>query len=312
LSNRTFVRYAKPALGFLLLAAIFFQLDFTRISTILTSISLSWLSTALVLSVSANIICALRWHKIICIYGAPYSVRQALDSYFQGVAINTVLPGGIVSGDIWRSLGLISKGVSKFTATHIVLLDRAAGFWALCVISLIALVFLEFSAELFGSEIAPDLPSGWIVVYVSGLAAATIIPFVLGLVGFVKAALTVWRTIGHSLLAQFATILAFYCCLRAVNVDLGWFPTAAVCAGIFLAAAVPVSIGGFGSREVAAVFFLAALGLGKEPCVIASILFGLTATLQGFLVLLFGFNAAPWSEKLNPTRYLRGSSGSRH
>ena len=57
--------------------------------------------------------------------------------------------------------------------------------------------------------------------------------------------------------------------------------------GIFIFAAIPFSIAGFGTREAGSLFFLVYLNLPFEQIVAGSIVFGLTATIQGlFFVVL--------------------------
>ena len=290
-------QYAKPFLGLVLLTILIFQLDTTRIRSVIADISFTWFLIGFISATSANLVCALRWHKIIQIYGLSLSVLAALKVYFQGVAANTVLPGGIVGGDIWRTLHLVNKGAGKLAATRTVLLDRVAGFWTLCTISLVAAIYLALLKTDTDPGLTINLSSHWSALYATGLVVAFFAPFIARQMGFAQYTSAIFQTVGLSFFAQFLTIGAFICCLRAVGLDLGWVHIAATCAGIFLAAVIPASIGGFGSREVSAIFFLSLFGVVTETSFIGSFLFGLTATLQGLIFLVVNLTISRLSRK---------------
>jgi len=284
-------------LGLILLTILVFQLDTRRIRLVIADISLVWFLISLAFATAANLVCTLRWHKIIQLYGLSFSALESLKTYFQGVAANTVLPGGIVGGDIWRTLRLVKRGASKLTASRVVLLDRVAGFWALCTISLVAAVYIALLETDTGSGLSINLAGHWSTLYATGLGVAFLAPLIARQVGFAQDTSAIFKTVGLSFLAQVLTISAFVCCLKAVGSDLGWVHITATCAGIFLASVVPASIGGFGSREVAAIFFLTLFGMTSETSFIGSFLFGLTATLQGLIFLVAGLTAGRLSRK---------------
>lgn len=279
-------RIGKPVLGLGLLLLLVSQLDMERLRSIASQISVPWFLAALILAVLANALCALRWRKIVGIFGHAISPNEAIRLYFQGVTANTVLPGGIVGGDIWRTIGLARKGVSKMGAARTVLLDRVAGFWGLSLLSLAALG-IAWSTN----QIPAGIASEFAVIYGFLLAGAAIAPMAGFVVKLSRESGAIFQTTAFSITVQLMTMMAFWCCLMAVGSDIRIALLASVCAGIFLGAVVPASIGGFGSREVAAVFFLSAVGISPEPGFVASFLFGLTATIQGlafFLLVLKG------------------------
>lgn len=286
MNKESLQRIDKPVLGLGLLILLISQLDTQRLRSVASEISLPWFAAALFLAVAANVLCAVRWQKMVQMFGDSISVSQAMRLYFQGVTANTVLPGGIVGGDIWRTIGLTRQGISKMNAARTVLLDRVAGFWGLALISLLAL-----GAAFWTAQISAGIGSRFAPIYGLVLAAVVAAP----LAGFVlrlsRESKATFATAGFSLAAQMLTITAFWCCLSAVSANTSFTLLACVCAGIFLGAVVPASIGGFGSREVAAVFFLSTIGISPEPGFVASFLFGLTATLQGivfFILVLKG------------------------
>lgn len=274
-------RFGKPALGLGLLLLLVSQLDTKQLGRVLADISLPWFIAAVLLATAANLTCAFRWQKIVAMFGRQMSGSEALRLYFQGVTANTVLPGGIVGGDIWRTVALVRKGETKINAARTVLLDRVSGFWGLALLSLAAL-----GVAWWGGEIAAGSHGALVGIYALALGAVGLAPLAGFLIRLSRESVAILKTIPFSAAAQLLTMIAFWCCLSAVGVGTNLAMLASVCAGIFLGAVVPASIGGFGSREVAAVFFLAAIGVSPEPAFVASFLFGLTATIQGLLFFL--------------------------
>ena len=273
-------RFVKPALGLGLVALLLSQLQPAELVATLKSTDWQWALLGLVLACLANLACSLRWRKIVVQLGQPLEKSSALQLYFQGITANTVLPGGIIGGDIWRVLGLAKMGMSKTSATQSVVLDRAIGFWALSTLALLALL-IQFVSGQVASIQAPQVLAA---AYVMALLAMSLSP---GLLWWMKAKWVRGMLVPASISvgSQLLTITAFLCCLTAVGAEFSSLAVATLCAGIFLGAVVPASIGGFGSRELASVFFLAGLGISPEAAFLASVLFGLTATAQGLLAL---------------------------
>ncbi len=288
-------RFVKPALGLGLVALLLSQLQPAELVATLKSTDWQWALLGLVLACLANLACSLRWRKIVVQLGQPLEKSSALQLYFQGITANTVLPGGIIGGDIWRVLGLVKMGMSKTSATQSVVLDRAIGFWALSTLALLALL-IQFVSGQVASIQAPQVLAA---AYVMALLAMSLSP---GLLWWMKAKWVRGMLVPASISvgSQLLTITAFLCCLTAVGAEFSSLAVATLCAGIFLGAVVPASIGGFGSRELASVFFLAGLGISPEAAFLASVLFGLTATAQGLLALPSWLTRERREESLKP------------
>ncbi|NBS46040.1 MAG: UPF0104 family protein [Betaproteobacteria bacterium] len=273
-------QWIKPAVGLALVLAVLAQLQAAALIQTLKSTDPQWLLASLALACCSNFACGLRWRKIVSQLGWPLEKRQAFRLYFEGIAANTILPGGIIGGDIWRVLGLSKMGISKQSATQSVVTDRAIGFWALSTLSLVA-----FSIW-FALEQGPTVQASQelIGIYLMSLVSVSVLP---ALVWRLKAQWVRGMLLpaGISMVTQVLAISAFFCCLVAVRAEVSALAVATLCAGIFLGAAIPASIGGFGSRELASVFFLVMLGVQPEEAFLASVFFGLTATLQGLAVL---------------------------
>jgi uncharacterized membrane protein YbhN (UPF0104 family) len=273
-------QWIKPAAGLALVLALLAQLQPAELLATLKSTDWQWALLALVLACLANLACSLRWRKIVVQMGQPLKKGPALRLYFQGITANTVLPGGIIGGDIWRVLGLAKMGMSKASGTQSVVLDRAIGFWALSALALAA----SCAQLILTGRLWDQAPQTLMVIY--GLALFSI-SFSPALLWWMKAKWVrgMFVPASISLGSQLLTIAAFLCCLTAVRAEFSSLAVATLCAGIFLGAVVPASIGGFGSREVASVIFLTEIGIQPEAAFLASVLFGLTATAQGLISL---------------------------
>lgn len=283
-------RFLKPVLGIGLLALLLSQLDSARLKETVTQVQWGWAALSVVFAILANVVCAYRWRGIAHQFAERkiLSPQGAIALYFQGVAANTVLPGGIIGGDIWRTVGLSKKGISKLIAAKTVFLDRVSGFWALSIFATTAF-FVALLANA-SSGISVDVlqaPKDLIIAYGAAMTLVALAPVAATQVAQRYAAhegRSLINALPLSLVSQLLTIAAFGVCLLAVNATINPLMLFLVSAGIFLGAVVPASIGGFGSREVAAVFFLAALSVAPETAFVASFLFGLTATVQGAIV----------------------------
>ena len=102
----------------------------------------------------------------------------------------------------------------------------------------------------------------------------------------------VLRSLSVSILSQWLTVLAFWFCMVAAGASLGLAEVTLLASAVFLSSLVPASVGGFGAREVGAVFFLAWVGVAAESALLGSVFFGLTATLQGLIGLVWWVRTA--------------------
>jgi hypothetical protein len=77
-----------------------------------------------------------------------------------------------------------------------------------------------------------------------------------------------------------------------VGVQLSYWAVLAAAGPIFVMGALPLGVAGFGTREVGAVLALGFFGVPAELATATSLLYGLTAVVQGLLAApLFLFRA---------------------
>ena len=267
----------KPLLGFSLLVLIVQQLDISRLADLLRGINWWWFAVGFLSLIVSNLLSAYRWSKIAAAIGIEIPLARAIKLYAQGITANTLLPGGIVGGDVWRTLGLVNRGATKASAALSVFFDRLSGVWVLGVCSLVAFIPLVIIGTVSAQSTTLEIK-----FYIAALFLLALVPVLLFLSRKTKVQVLV-KTFGVSLIVQLFALIAFWACFKSLGETLLVAPFVAVCAGIFIAAVIPAAIGGFGARELAAVVFMEPLGISEEVSFAASVLYGLMATLQGLM-----------------------------
>jgi len=308
-ARSTLRRLLPPLAAVALLAALAWQIDLRAVLGRLAGSDPGWVAASVLLLAVANVVSAGRWARIARGLGLRVADAAAVRLYFQGVALNTVLPGSMVGGDLWRAMGLQRAGQPLATCASSVLLDRIGGVCALGAVAALAgvgawsagLLSMVSPAALAPYVLAlavvgllPVVPGlGWVAASAGTVASLARLATLLGAVATAQSLLR--RTAVWSFGVQALSIAAMYCAQRAVGGTLEPVVVAAVCGGLFVAAALPLSIGGFGSREAAAAALFAAVGASSEQGVAASVIYGLGQLSQALVVALTTTFDAPSS-----------------
>jgi uncharacterized membrane protein YbhN (UPF0104 family) len=295
--------------GLAVLALVAWHANPAALATKLRATEPALLAGAIVSAVCANIVSASRWAAIARALGLVAPTARLILAYGRGITVNMLLPGGTLSGDLLRSYQLASLGNPFLRSALSVFFDRFSGLWVLCVMSLLAAIGLAlsgiahtnlpggmvaYSLLLAGIVIAPWLPwpTGWLRALRAGLLVrlADRVDQLRDRIRSDRGALL--RSVWLSVAVQLLSAATFWICLRAVGVELSYFITLAAVAPIFIMAALPMGIAGFGTRELGAVVVLGFLGVPADQATAASLLYGLTAVMQGVLgAPLFLFKA---------------------
>lgn len=280
-----------------LLAAVIHVAEPAALIATLRQADRDWLLPGLVAALLSNVASALRWRALTAWLGAAVSPAFALLAYFRAMALNALLPGAVVGGDLYRALALRQAGLPTLDAGLSVLLDRGSGLWVLLALGAGALPFAASSIAL-----PLPLPAVWIdlscaVAAVLLLTAPLLViawPIsgarALAALARVQSRLRRPRVLqqyalqmGASLVVQALSIAALACGGRALGLDLSPAVWATVAAPIFLMAALPVSVGGWGTREAAAAAVLAAFGVPAAQAVAVALIYGVFGLLQAAL-----------------------------
>jgi uncharacterized membrane protein YbhN (UPF0104 family) len=296
-----------PAAALLLAAAIALAGP-RRVWDALSGADPLWLLAGLACAIAANLVSALRWRALCDWLGMRAPAGWAVAVYFQGVAVNALLPGAVVGGDLLRAWRLRALGHPALEAGLSVLLDRISGLWMLVVLGALA---LALGLEDAGTAAAAAIAGAWPSAMPLGAAAAALLaalamlllPWLAlrlalrapvrdlaghpGQLGRLRGALA-RRGLSRpyalqailSAAVQLLSVAALLCALRALGADLPAWAVAAAAVPIFLMATLPVSFGGWGTREAAAAIVLGALGTPAAIAVTGSAIYGTYALVQ--------------------------------
>ena len=289
--------------GLALLAAVLALADPARVLAALRHADAAWLLAGLAAAIASNAVSALRWRALARWLGAELTVADAGRWYFQAIGLNTLLPGAVVGGDVYRALMLRRAGQAPAAAGWSVVLDRVSGLWMLCAIGgLGAAACAEVLApwlRLPAAVFAPLLLAGTAL----WLALPWALPALLGQrpraggwlapLRLAAARPDFRRQLGWQAAASAAVQLLSAAALAAGALALGVQQPLAVwawaIAPVFLMAALPLSVGGWGTREAAAVAALAPFGVAAPAAVGVAVVYGLYGLAQGALgALAFG------------------------
>ena len=293
----------------LLLTGFFYFIDTNEIISVI-SYSDKWcFLLACILSFFGNAACAFRWTKILnC--ESKIKFWKAIKAYFESISFTTVVPVGMLGGDLYRSVRLSSRNPSgelnsKITPSKEVMLsvlaDRIHGFWALCLLAVLTIFYSIISESniFFFNELYLK-QSTFVLFYLFFLFIVVAVPFLTSKfkIFFSKSTINLTAvnpllirskkkiTVFASVLSQIFFAVSFFLCLSATNVNISVAQCLIIVPVIFLFAALPLSLAGFGPREYSVAIILSFLGYGLENSVASSILFGLTITFQGIGFLL--------------------------
>lgn len=305
-----------------LAAAIMWWADPAKVFEEVAGADPLWLLAGLAAAALANIISALRWRALARWLGHSISAGEAAGLYFRGVAINALLPGAVLGGDVYRAVALHRRGQPAMEASLSVMLDRLSGLWMLIVLGMVSSAWgaAEGNSGALAPEAlqaigAPALAFAAACLLVAPVAAVLVLRRALrsqpaeavetGAAWRVRAAMIVRnpsavRQYGlqviASLAVQLLSIGAFGFAGQALGIELPVWVWAAAAVPVFLMATLPVSFGGWGTREAAAVLALAIFAVPAAPAVGASVLYGLFALAQavvGGLLLAAGSPRSP-------------------
>jgi len=305
--------WARAVAAPLLVVAILWWADPGRVVHVVANANPAWLLAGLAASALSNFVSAQRWRALAGWLGHRIDALAAAGIYFRAVAINALLPGAIVGGDVYRAVTLNRRGLPALEAGLSVFLDRLSGLWMLVVLGVAAAAWgvADTSAQALVPAALRAPGAGALATLAACLLAAPALAIVAlrklgaalhgpaGPASGWRARLVAaarrpgaWRQyalqIVASLAVQALSIGAFALGGHALGIELAAWGWAAAAVPVFLMATLPVSFGGWGTREAAAVVALSAFGVPAAPAVGASVLyglFGLTQAAAGGLLL---------------------------
>lgn len=312
-------RLLKPLVALALLGLVVALVDPARIWATLRQADARWAGLGLLALLAGNLASALRWRALCAWMGMAVPRGWTLRTYFHGAALNVVVPGAVVGGDVMRAAALQGRGHGVLPASLSVLGDRLSGLWLLLAQGVGALAWglgtpgwqalaerwpliaRLASAPLLVALLAAMLLLPWGLLRLAGrmapgtraAAEPELRPGLLRRLSWLATTMGAHPQAGRfyagqclrSWLVQALSVSTLGCAAVAVGVPLDAWMVAAAAVPITLMATLPVSHGGWGTREAAAVISLAPLGVGAPQAVAMSVICGLLPVAQAVLTL---------------------------
>lgn len=295
----------RSVVSLALLAALMHAVGWSNVWRTLTGADPAWAALGGALALLANTACAWRWRALVRWLRHEVPWPWAWVAYLRGVALNAVLPGATVGGDVWRAWALQRTGLDWPHASASVVLDRLSGLWGLALLGggCAVAALLADAAALRGVQ-PGGTPGPWAAALGVAVVALAWLPRALLRGGVAPTGgrhrwWGWWATLAQheparhwrqqllaSVGAQAVTVAALWAAGQAVGLSLAWWWLAPAAVPIFVAAALPVGMGGWGTREAASAAVLALLDVPPAQAVGMSLLFGAYALLQAPLGLL--------------------------
>ncbi|MFM2402971.1 MAG: hypothetical protein RL223_851 [Pseudomonadota bacterium] len=134
-------RLLKPLIALLLLGLVLALVDPVQVWATLRGADLRWLTLGLLALLLANLASALRWRALCDWMGMRLPRHWSVRTYFHAAALNVVVPGAVVGGDVMRAAALQGRGHRLLPASLSVLGDRLSGLWLLLAQGVAALAW---------------------------------------------------------------------------------------------------------------------------------------------------------------------------
>ena len=268
------------------------HVELAGIARVLANLSAPLLISIVVLLLTQHLLIAVRLRMMARTLAVDLRFGPALDSQLVGAFFSQSFLT-FVAGDGMRAWMLRRSEVPLREAAGAVFLDRVAGFASLLllvVLSLPSLLELAPSRQGLGVAAAAGVLvllglSGLAVLWgiADGRAPARLVErLALGWVREratrVRALLSEWQSGSAIVLlgmgVQITNIVAIFAIARAIGLDVELFECATLVPSVILVSMLPISVGGWGVREGAMIIGLGLIGIGSDPAVAVSVLFG--------------------------------------
>lgn len=272
----------------------------------------AWVVAAVSLTVSAFVLSAYRWQRVMVALGSPQRLRRLFSHYMAGQFVSNFVPT-TVGGDVLRISRLSRDTGDGPVSFASVVFERLSGW-----IVLPAITFVGFAVNpgLTDLGTATRVP-----LYVAGVTLVALV-IVLVVLGNDRIGTSLARREGAARFGnavhlgidrmrsrprealevltaavayQFVLILAAGCAAEAIGIDeVGLTSLMAFLPAVLILQVLPLGIGGLGIREGALVLFLGGLGVPDQQALALGLsIYAMTllGSLIGFPLLILGGRA---------------------
>jgi len=298
--KKFFYLFLKIIITFLVLYFIFLKIDFKSFLLIFSKINYGYVVLAFLIYLLQFLISTLKWQKLVNFFGTKINFKFFLKFNFIGLFYATIMPGGIVAGDLVKGYKVFRSSEDRKTILNSILMDRITGFIGL-LISIILIVIFIFQLNKFPYRSTTTLFSVvlllliFVFLFFSRAVFSCLSKFIKRffpkIESFLEKIFGAINTYSKNLrLLIFAILMGIliylinafcvYLVALALGVNISFINIFAVnCLTTFALIIAPITFAGFGIREGFFVYFLGLIGTGKESAMALSLLVGLICLL---------------------------------
>lgn len=274
MQKKQLITLFKLSVGIALIVLVFSRLDWDKIKTVLPSLNIFYLISAVLFFIVSQILSVFRFDILIRNLGIRLNFKTHSKLYLLGMFYNFFLPGGI-GGDAYKVV-LLNKSHEKTIKRlgKIIFIDRFLGILAIMLILFLLLPLVRFSVSVF-----------WII-FLSLLGIAVVL-FILVQTSKISKIYSgrINRGFIYSLLIQSVQMISLF----FIILSLGIKSKHLIYMMLFLVSSVlsVFSFAGLGIRE--SVFYFGASMLGTDPDIsaVAALIFSLITAGVSFFGVVF-------------------------
>lgn len=285
----------KYAISILLICVLIYKADWHKISLLIKSSDLFYLSIVLVIRIINFPLSAFKWSKCLEVHELHYSFRFLLKILCIGFFFNNFLPTSI-GGDVYRILKTLPENGSKSRAVSALLIERIFGFIILLLLGLIgcALVIFHSDSKVIKLYLLIGLSAIPFLIILSLFHFFGISKYLLEKISKFKKLRVIFDNLNYlvknkkklaniillSLIFQLLAITGFFAIFKTIGVNVNFSDCAVIAAISGIAAVLPISINGIGVVEGSFAYAATQVNIALDQAITA-------AFMSRFLILLF-------------------------
>ncbi|GJD16566.1 conserved hypothetical protein [Rivularia sp. IAM M-261] len=291
-----------------ILAIVFTHIDISKTWQQFQSLSLPFVTFALIYYTICQWLSCLRWQVIIRSTGKYISINSLLSSYFAGMFLNIFLPGSF-GGDIYRIYRITKETHDSEAALVSVFLERLTGLFALSALAILGLpaairvvgrwdvilIFFGCVGALVGGVILIVSPQLLIIVEPSlnkfGLRSVAVrfskIQIILR--HFAKDRRALIISVLLSFVLMLAIVYYHYLVATQLKIPISYLELLVFIPIIAVITLLPISLGGLGLKEGLWVYLFSRINLAVEQALLLSVTITMLSwflSLPGGIILL--------------------------
>lgn len=276
-------RWLRALIGIALLAALAWAVDWRELPSLLSRLSWTALTLAMLVTALEMPVNAWKWQWALRLHDLRFTGDYLLRTSCIGYFLNNFLPSAI-GGDVYRIYRTTSPGGPKWPAISTVLVERGVGLVVMLCNGLIGALLIAnnafahgyivvvTAALLAGAVILAGLYLGWF----KGLTALLLrsqrlAPAVANLQRILRPRREWLPLIGLSFVFQSLVATVLYLSFAATGADISIAQSLLVAAAAGIASVLPISISGLGVVEGSIAGAAVALGADYEAAILAAL-----------------------------------------